>query len=81
MAKTNPTAPDAASPNLPDTTLVARIYSAMETMPEGERRIADFVLSHQTSVGTISQADLARPIAQLRALPNMLRPGGGVSTF
>ncbi|WP_251158079.1 MurR/RpiR family transcriptional regulator [Caniella muris] len=40
--------------------LIARILSSRHTMSEGERRIADYLIAHQASVGAISQADLAR---------------------
>lgn len=40
--------------------LVTRILSTKDSMPEGERAIAEYVLQHQSAVAGMPQADLAR---------------------
>lgn len=57
-----PRAKNRQSQQEPDqgTALIARIISERELMTESDRRIADFVLNHQSAISAIAQADLAR---------------------
>lgn len=45
--------------NVPDN-LIARILATKDSMSEGERRIADYLLAHQANVSSLSQSELAR---------------------
>lgn len=40
--------------------LITRICSIQDSMPEAERRVADYLMAHQSTVMALSQAELAR---------------------
>lgn len=45
---------------LPEDSLVTRILSTRDSMPDGEKTIADYLLQHQSAFVGMPQADLAR---------------------
>lgn len=60
-AKTHAPEPKSSQPDgRPTENLITRIFTATDSMSEGERRITDYLLHHQSAAMGMSQAELAR---------------------